>query len=162
VYNTDFVERNFRSSLPGIFTLGEQDPAVLGQIDQARKDVADIEREISARNVVLNGKDGAPGKLAERAALRENIENDCWRFKNRYDTDFQSAFTGVRSSKANFCDKILIQSTSNLVAVHPLDDLKKRAAVIFEKGLAHESVLLAPDDSELARLEASPILTKKS
>lgn len=161
VYNADFVERNFRSSLPGIFTLGEHDAAVLEQIEQARKDVADIERDISARNIVLNGKDGAPGKLGERAALRDNIENECWKLKNRHDADFQSAFAGVRSSKANFCDKILNEWASNQAAVHPLDDLKKRAAVIFEKGLTRESVIPVPDSTELTRLEALPILAKK-
>lgn len=161
VYNADFVERNFRSGLPGIFTLGEHDAAVLDQIEQARKDVADIERDISARNIVLNGKDDTPGKLGERAALRENIENECWKLKNRHDADFQSAFTGVRASKANFCDKILSEWASNQATVHPLDDLKKRAAVIFEKGLTRESPVRVPDTAELTRLQALPILAKK-
>lgn len=161
VYNADFVERNFRSSLPGIFTLGEHDAAVLDQIEQARKDVADIERDISARNIVLNGKDDAPGKLSERAALRENIENECWKLKNHHDADFQSAFTGARGSKANFCDKILSEWASNKAAIHPLDDLKKRAAVIFEKGLTRESAIRVPDSAELTRMEALPILAKK-
>ncbi|KDM65249.1 AAA family ATPase [Acidiphilium sp. JA12-A1] len=161
VYNADFVERNFRSSLPGIFTLGEHEASVLDQIEQARKVVADIEREISARNIVLNGKDGAPGKLGERAALRENIENECWKLKNRHDADFQAAFTGVRGSKASFCDKILSEWSSNKAAIHPLDDLKKRAAVIFEKGLTRESAFRVPDSAELTRLEVLPILAKK-
>lgn len=161
VYNADFVERNFHSSLPGIFTLGEHNAAVLEQIEQARKDVADIERDISARNIVLNGKDGALGKLGERTALRENFENECWKLKNRHDADFQSAFTGVRGSKASFCDKILSEWASNQAAVYPLDDLKKRATVIFEKGLTREGAVRVPDSTELTRLEASPILAKK-
>ncbi len=161
VYNADFVERNFRSSLPGIFTLGEHDAAVLDQIELARKDVEEIERDISARNIVLNGKDGAPGKLVERATLRDNIENECWKLKNRHDADFQSAFTGVRGSKASFCDKMLSEWASNQAAVHPLDSLKKRAAVIFEKGVAREHAVRMPDIAELTRLEAQPILAKK-
>lgn len=160
VYNADFVERNFRSSLPGIFTLGEHDAAVLDQIEQARKDVADIEHDISARNIALNGKDDAPGKLGERASLRENIENECWKLKNRHDAEFQPAFTGVRGSKASFCDKILSEWTSNQAAIHPLEDLKKRAAIIFEKGFTRESLVPVPDSAELTRLEALPILTK--
>jgi hypothetical protein len=95
IYKADFVERNFRSSIPGIFNLSEHDAAVLEQIEQARKNVAHIERDISARNIVLNGKDGAPGKLSERAVLRENIESECWKLKNRHEADFQFAFTGV-------------------------------------------------------------------
>lgn len=161
VYNADFVERNFRSSLPGIFTLGEHDAAVLDQIEQARKDVGDVERDISARNIVLKGQDDASGKLGERAALRENIENECWKLKHRHDSDFQSAFTGVRGSKANFCDKILSEWASNDAAIHPLDDLKKRAAVIFEKGLTRENAVRVPDSADLTRLETLPILTKK-
>lgn len=161
VYNADFVERNFRSSLPGIFTLGENDGAVLDKIEQAKKHVEDIERDISARNIVLNGKDGGHGKVRERADLRENIENECWKLKNRHDADFQSAFAGVRGSKASFCDKILSEWTSNQAAIHPLDDLKKRAAVIFEKGLKRESAIRVPESAELRRLEALPILAKK-
>lgn len=161
VYNADFVERNFRSSLPGIFTLGEQDAAALDQIELARKVVADIERDISARNIVLNGKDEVPGKLAERATLRENIENECWKLKNRHDADFQPAFAGVRGSKASFCDKMLSERAYNRSEVHSLDDLKKRAAVIFEKGLGRESAVRVPDSAELTRLEVLPILVKK-
>lgn len=113
VYNADFVGRNFHSSLAGIFTLGEHDAAVLEQIEQARKDVADIERDITARNIVLGGNDGAGGKLGERSTLRENIENECWKLKNRHDADFQAAFTGVRGAKASFCDKILSEWASS-------------------------------------------------
>lgn len=161
VYNADFVERNFRSGLPGIFTLGEHDAESLDQIEQVRKNITEIERAISVLNIALNGKDGAPGKLGEHAALRENIENECWKLKNRHDADFQSAFTGVRGSKANFCNKILGEWASNQAEVHPLDDLKKRAAVIFEKGLTRESPFRVPDSAELTRLEALPILVKK-
>lgn len=161
VYNPDFVERNFRSTLPGIFTLGEHDAGVLDQIELARKDVADIERAIRARDIVLNGEDDALGKLNERAALRDNIENDCWKLKNRHDADFQPAFTGVRGSKASFCDKLLSEWASNQAAIHPLDNLKKRAAVILEMGLARESAIRLPDSAELTRLEALPILAKK-
>ncbi|NIE81703.1 AAA family ATPase [Asaia sp. As-1742] len=161
VYNTDFMERNFRSNLPGIFTLGEHDAAVLDQIDQTRKKIAEIEHDISARDIVLRGNDGASGKLGDRSALRENIVNECWKLKNRYDADFQSAFTGVRGSRARFCDEILSQWASNRATLHPLDDLKKRAAVIFEKGIARESTIRVPDGVELTRLEALPILVKK-
>lgn len=161
VYNADFVEQNFRSSLPGIFTLGEHDAAILDQIEQARKDIADIERDISARIIALNGKDDTPGKLDLRATLRVNIENECWKLKSRHDADFQSAFTGLRGSKSSFCDKILSEWASNQSTVHPLDYLKKRAAVIFEKGLARESIVRIPDSVELTRLEALPILAKK-
>ncbi len=161
VYNADFVERNFRSSLPGIFTLGEHDAAVLDQIEQARKNVAEIESKISARQIVLNGSGDAPGKLGERATLREGIENECWKLKNRHDAYFQSAFKGVRNSKANFCDKVLAERVSNQAAVHPLDHLKKRAEVIFERGLSRENAVHLPDSAELSRLEALPILSKK-
>lgn len=161
VYNTDFMERNFRSNLPGIFTLGEHDAAVLDQIDQTRKKIAEIEHDISARDIVLRGNDGTSGKLGDRSALRENIVNECWKLKNRYDANFQSAFTGVRGSRARFCDEILSQWASNRATLHPLDDLKKRAAVIFEKGIARESTIRVPDGVELTRLEALPILVKK-
>lgn len=161
VYNADFVERNFRSSLRGIFTLGEHDAAVLDQMEQARRNIADLERDISARNISLNGKDDAPGKLAERDALRNNIENECWKLKSRYDADFQSAFAGVRGSKASFCNKILSEWPSNKAAIHPPDELKSRAAVIFEKGLTRENAFPMPDSAELTRLEALPILAKK-
>lgn len=163
VYNADFVARNFRSSLPGIFTLGERNAAVLDQIEQARKDVEKFERNIAVLNTKLNGTDENPGKLGESAALRKNIENDCWNLKTRYDADFQSAFADarVRRSKESFCNKILGEWASNQAKVHPLDDLKKRAAVIFEKGLTRESPVRVPDSADLTRLEALPILVKK-
>lgn len=163
VYNADFVERNFRPTFPGIFTLGERDAAMLDQIEQAGKNVEKFERNIAVLNIKLNGIGESPGELAESAALRKNIENDCWKIKTRFDADFQLAFADarVRGSKESFCNRILTEWASNKAVVHPLDDLKRRAAIIFEKGLGRENPIRVPDSGELTRLEASPILVKK-
>lgn len=162
VYNADFVERNFRSSLPGIFTLGEHNAAIQDQVALQQKKITETEEDISARNISLHGKDGKSGKLGERSTLRENIENECWKLQKRHEADFQSAFTGARGSKARFCDKILSEWDSNQAQLRPLDELQKRAAIIFDKGLTRENTISVPDNSELTRLEAIPILKKRA
>lgn len=161
VYNVDFVERNFASSIPGIFTLGEENVETLARIDELKGQLGEISATIVNRRNTLQGVDGTGGKMGELASLRADIQRECWSAKGRHDAHFKGAFTGVRNSTSNFCDRMLEEWVSNTAALHTLDDLKARAAVVFAAELPLVPLLRDPDTNDLVAGEASEIMANK-
>ncbi len=136
VYNRDFVENNFTEQLRGIFTLGEVAAETLENIEKARAKVDEIEGKLGTLKTTLGEPDGSTGKHAELRALRENFEEQCWKIKTAHDAHFQAAFSGVRNSRARFCDKLLEENGENQATLHPIEDLKARARTVFADGVA--------------------------
>lgn len=161
VYNRDFIDRNFAVQMPGIFTLGEHDADILNKIDAGRSERIRFEHDIAAKKKVLDGEDGKSGKNGELLKLRADLEEQCWKLKDKHDSYFKDALTGARNAKSAFCTKILGELASNSASLHTLDDLKNRAKIIFEKGLQKEIAIQSVDTTELASLESAPILVKK-
>jgi wobble nucleotide-excising tRNase len=163
VYNSDFVERNFTSSMRGIFTLGESSSYTIAQIQAAKKQHGDHADEVRGLEGTLKGPDGGSGKHGDLQKLRSAFEETCWTIKNRHDEHFRDVFeeAKVRAAKARFCDKILTEREKNAAVLSGLDDLKTRAKSVFQKGLAHQSPLAVPIFTDLLQLEGAPILAKK-
>jgi len=161
VYNADFAARNFRSQMPGIFTLGEESAETLGRIEQARKRREEAQEDVRKRRTVLSGEDGTGGKVAALKTLRAEFEEACWILKNRHDEHFKDVFEGLRNSKARFCDKVLSELDANTAALRALDDLKPRAATVFKRGLQPADPLGRLNFGPLRSLENAPILAKK-
>jgi len=161
VYNSDFVERNFKADLRGIFTLGEVEVDTLEKIELARAKVVEIEAQIGNLQTALGAEDDSSGKRAERHALRKAFEQQCWSVKGNYDSTFREAFKGSRNSAANFCDKMLEESKDNHAAVHPFDDLKGRARTVFAEGVARLPLVPTVDGQRLLDMELEPLLQKQ-
>ncbi|EAZ5696309.1 hypothetical protein CDB14_18110 [Salmonella enterica] len=159
VYNSDFCSRNFAQQMPGIFTLGQAEAETLAKIEAANAQVQSLTRDIAQLQNTLG--DVSSGKLGELQTLRTGIEQKCWEIKTVHDPYFQEAFTGFRSSKANFCDKILMEWAQNSAEIVPLDELKQRALTIFEKGLERLTPIVVFDANDLVVLEGSAVLSKK-
>ncbi|WP_072389385.1 AAA family ATPase [Hyphomicrobium sp. CS1BSMeth3] len=160
VYNSDFVERNFTSTLKGIFTLGAESAETLAKIDAAKAKQQEEEAEVRRLEGTLKGPDGSTGKEGDLRALRGRFEDACWEIKNRHDAHFREAFEGFRNAKARFCDKILAEHSSNQAALCDLDDLKARAGAVFQKGLARQARVVIPDFGDLLGLEQTAVLSK--
>jgi wobble nucleotide-excising tRNase len=161
VYNRDFVTHNFSQQLRGIFTLGEVAAEKLAEIEKARAKVEEIEEQIGKLKGTLGDPTGTSGKHAELRALRENFEAECWKIKTAHDGHFQAAFSGVRSSRARFCDKVLEEAGANQAAAHPVDDLKGRARTVFAEGVAKLPTLSTVNGTDVLALEQRPVLAKK-
>jgi wobble nucleotide-excising tRNase len=160
VYNTDFVDKNFASPMPGIFTLGETEVETLNTIKQTKVAIDKLEDDLSGLRASLGPLDGSSGKRAELKNLRANFEGCCWLIKQNHDARFKDAFTGLRSSKANFCDRILSELDANTAALTTLDDLTQRATTIFGAGLQRLQPLGVIDLKPILGLQTSPALTK--
>lgn len=161
VYNRDFVAHNFSQQLRGIFTLGEVAAEKLAEIEMARSKVEQIEKQISTLKGTLGDPTDTGSKHGELRVLRENFEAECWKIKAAHDENFQAAFSGVRNSRARFCDKVLEEAGANQATVHALDDLKTRAHTVFAEGVSKLPTLSNVNDSDMLALEQSPVLAKK-
>ena len=161
VYNSDFVERNFATTIPGIFTLGEENVETLAQIDGLKVQEAGFRDDIANRRNSLQGADGRSGKIGELAAHRDDIQQQCWAAKGLHDAHFKAAFTGLRNNASNFCDRMLKEFAENVAELHGLEDLKARAAVVFDETLSSLPLLPAVNPADLVAGENNPILAKK-
>ena len=161
VYNSDFPSRNFAAQMPGIFTLGEDEAETLTRIEAAAQTVQSFITDIRQLENTLGPIDNTAGKRGEIRNLRLAFEEKCWKVKARHDEYFQDAFSGVRNSKANFCNKILTEWSGNSAAAVTLNELKLRAATVFAKGLERLASLEAFDAADLLALEQTQVLAKK-
>jgi wobble nucleotide-excising tRNase len=161
VYNQDFVTHNFAPQLPGIFTLGEAASDTLEKIDKAKGRVKGLADDVAQLKGTLGPADASFGKLGELRTLRTQFEADCWRIKAKYDPHFKDAFTGVRNSQAKFCDKVLAELAANPAELVDVDELKTRAATLFEEGLECHAIIPIIDVTDLLAIEGAPVLAKK-
>ncbi|WP_158702980.1 AAA family ATPase [Allosphingosinicella vermicomposti] len=162
VYNRDFVARNFAPQLRGIFTLGEAEKDTLERIDRAKADVKKAEDTINQLENTLGLPDQSTGKRAEKKALREKLEADCWtKIKGKHDAHFKDAFSGLRNSQSRFCDRVLQELAQNGAALEDINTLKERASSLFEQGMERYAAIQNIDATALIEAEVEPVLAKK-
>jgi wobble nucleotide-excising tRNase len=161
VYNSDFVENNFKSTVKGIFTLGEESADTLEKIDKAKEVQHKHQEGMTNLQNNLSGADGTGGKLGELKKLRRTFEETCWSIKGRHEAHFQEAFEGLRNAKAKFCERVLLEQDSNKAAVCELEDLQTRAKSVFQKGLTRLNPIVAPSFGDLIQFEQAGILGKR-
>lgn len=161
VYNRDFVEQNYRPQWRGIFTLGKTEGDILTRIEAARTSVGNLQEEIAGLETILGPADGSSGKLGDLKKLRADFQGECWKVKTKHDAQFKDAFVGVRNSQAHFCDKVLGELAGNKAALVSLEDLTKRAATLFEAGLARHDKIPAVGLQDLLDVEVQTVLAKK-
>ena len=160
VYNRDFVEKNFNQpdELKGIFTLGEKDKETLDKIAAARGELDAIKDSAAKLKTTLQGNGG---KVEELEQLEAEFTEECWKLKQKYDSKFQGAFTGVRGSRQRFKEKLIEESTSNHAPSVPLGKLEEKAKTVFGETPQAEQTLIVPDWKGLLAHESNPILQKR-
>ncbi|WP_432463082.1 AAA family ATPase [Agarivorans sp. QJM3NY_33] len=164
VYNRDFVEKNFnpQKDLPGVFTLGEADQAVIDSIAQGKCELDKIVEEIESKELVLNGDNSNKGKTRELEVIDNNFTDKCWLVKDKLDDLFKDAFQGVRNSKSKFKDRIISENASNTADLKTKEYLIEKAKTLF--GDSPESkplIQLTLDSSKLKELEQHQILRQR-
>lgn len=130
VYNSSFIESNFKSTIPGIFTLGRANI-----IEQETIDANKAKREQIYNKYIAT--------IDARNRIKQNIQDKTLDFKNtvwqrilkKYLNDFKDAFYGVRSSKDKFLNELINRFKSNNGEYQPLVKLKERAAILYSDNL---------------------------
>ncbi|WP_194442796.1 AAA family ATPase [Pseudoalteromonas simplex] len=161
VYNRDFVEKNFnpQKDLPGVFTLGEADQAIIDRIAQGKSELDKIVEEIKSKELILNGDENNKGKIKELEVIDNNFTDKCWLVKDKLDELFKDAFQGVRNSKSKFKERVVSESASNTADLKSKEYLIEKAKTLF--GDTPESkplISLTVDSSKLKELEQHQIL----
>ena len=152
VYNKKFKEQYFATDeLPGIFTLGkaskEQKDAIANaknELDQIKLQKTTFER---SKNKIEN----------EKNTQTVNFQQKVWQqiFKI-YDNDFYPAFSGVRNSKENFCNKLIAEYEQNKSQLKSLNDLQERSSVIFNSAPFRMETIALINNTFIDRIENAP------
>lgn len=161
VYNKDFIEKHFdaESSIKGIYTFGEN--VEVAEIIKTLKTEADtIKAKLDGLRKSLSGGDGVSGKKKQREILATQLIDHVWGAKKKFD-ELDAAFTGLNNSKKNFCDRYLIEASSNVAKLRDFSELCEDAETVFAGSLTKATELPDQDGSEISLLESSAILKKK-
>lgn len=160
VYNRDFVESNFASTIRGVFTLGEQETNTIAQIDAIKKEVEKLKTDIAELTVTLQGKDGNGGKKQELSRTESTYAERFWTAKQRHGKKLAGGLKGFMNDKDKFKTKVLSESMGNNGDLKLLDDLEARAATVFSDTLVQAQNIMEIQPQKLLSLECSPILGK--
>lgn len=162
VYNQNFIEKNFNQStgIKGIFTLGEDNIEIEKSIEKENLEIQFENGKILSLQKALVVENGLNGKKGELNLLDEELKNKCWDQKLKYEDRFTDAFTGYRTDKIKFKNKILEERVSNKESVKSLEFLEKKAEIIFDQDIIHEDNIDDLKAGIVTRHEIDPILKK--
>jgi len=163
VYNSDFIADNYSDSkdLKGVFTLGKAEQAQLDRLETLKAGRKRCEQLRDSAIVQLSGPDGNGGKLADLKTLDARLVGHCWEQKTKYDDIFEVAFKGSRNSKDSFRARVLQEHLNNKSKLVDLENLKKRALVLYGRPPVALDFVPPLDLSQLISLASNPILEKK-
>lgn len=163
VYNNDFIATNFTDSkqFKGVFTLGQAEQAQLDRLEELKKERDRHALFKTKAQENLNGPDGKSGKIGEKNSLEAKLVARCWEQKQKYDDEFQGAFKGLRNNREAFKNRVLQESKSNTSQLVTIEDLRKRAQVLYVDAPSPMNAVSNLDLSRLVAFEQDPILSKK-
>lgn len=163
VYNNDFIAANFTDSkqFKGVFTLGQAEQAQLDRLEELKKERDRHALFKTKAQENLNGPDGKSGRIAEKNALEEKLVGRCWEQKQKHDDEFQGAFKGLRNNREAFKNRVLQESKNNTSQLFDIEDLRKRADVLYGDAPLPMNAASNLDLSRLVALEQNHVLSKK-
>jgi wobble nucleotide-excising tRNase len=161
VYNRDFVERNFQSSLKGVFTLGETESNTVQNIEITKVEIDKLVNDIKSLKIALEGEDGKGGKKKELEKIETEYSDTFFSSKQKHDTKLAGALVGFMGKKKDFKDKILLEVT-NKEELKSIEELEARASKVFSNiPLVETQIISNIQFEKLLSLEQSSILTKR-
>ena len=174
VYNCDFVKENFsESSIPGIFTLGEENIENKNKIEALKNEITEINDNNNLLEIKLNGSDDTKGLNCELSDLETTFTNVFWKIKRSFDqSSLKLAFSGAIGTKADFKNK-LIKEYSEIVdklkeheepedfdETEDFDELEKLCSQLFDENNEKEELIEKISFSKLVSFENNAILKK--
>lgn len=155
VYNKDFVKANFsQSEIEGVFTLGEEDTAIMLEIENAAVQLKRLQQEIIGNTTRLEKCE------EEKNAKLNDVVDLVWQRKQKYDNDFSACMAGSKSSKNKFYAKWLSER-ANTYPFPDLEELKISYGRLFDSTLQRLDNCQVIDFTEVCSLEILPILGKR-
>jgi len=164
VYNRDYVNDNFsESTIPGIFTLGEENIEIQGQIEELATRIKALgDKKILAENK-LNGTDKSIGLKMNLQTLGTIYTNKFWDIKQQLDREhspLRLAIEGFRGSKENFKRKIVSEYQNNKEALLEKDELERLCTQLYASNKEKVPLLSMPNFDKLISFEEKELLQK--
>lgn len=155
VYNRDFVSRNFKAEIPGVFTMGSENIEAKKRIDKLTAQIDKDQREMEKEQENLNQ---AQKDLKQ---CESKIADECWEVKSKLPNALLTKWSTPRS-KQKFKDEVFARiATLNSDDTLPdVGALENRAAVVFNDSVQAVAPLLPYEYSRLLTSENAPIFTK--
>ena len=131
VYNNDFVDLHFNNNslIQGIFTLGKDSNDILEKIKELEEERNELITKIKEKQNTLNKQEGA---LNEK---KTNFNEQCWSFKNEYNTAFKDLFIGKVGNKELFAKYCLSISPTESER-KSIEELKKLYDSLYIKKIS--------------------------
>jgi len=155
VYNKKFRDENFKTSIAGIFTLGQATVDEKKTIEDKQKKLKIIKQERITKRETL--KKQQKEKTKKENSFQENIYEDIYR---EYKSNFKEAFI-LAQYKKTFRDKLLLESKNNTSNVLDFDDLKEQASTIFGEQPQTIELFQNIDFSEITSIENNEVWRTK-
>lgn len=163
VYNKDFVDENFsESTIPGIFTLGEENIEIQTQIAQLDDKIRKNLDKIAALKKKVDGSDEKKGLKEELCSLEIEYNEKFWKIKQQFDTEqspLQLALEGARGSKEIFKRKLL-QEKDTITDLKDKVELEQLCTQLFGDGAERLATIPILSFEKLLQLEKSDVLQK--
>lgn len=124
VYNQEFIDANFRNygELKGVFTIGEQNNAILAEVSDKIAQRA-VQEKLNGENTTAKEQ-----KESQRNGLLTSFQESCWNRVKAIREEFDATQGGFKR-KAQFADKVL--QTTNPVQ-HDVGELRTLYETAFD------------------------------
>lgn len=164
VYNRDYVNDNFsESSIPGIFTLGEENVEIRKKIDNYETSIKKLEESLDRIQNELGDSEDNTGLNTKLRNLKSSYTDKFWSVKKKLDDEQSSlrlAIEGFRGSKAVFMQKIMSEKSSNTSELLERPELEQLCDQLFSGNAEKVQILDIPSFDSLLALEKKEILQK--
>lgn len=164
VYNRDFVQNNFsESSIPGIFTLGQENIETKKKIEDLNRDIQSLQDRQKNLKEIIDGSESLVGLNQQKKAHEEKYNNKFWNIKQQLDQNsspLNLALAGARGSKEIFKKKVLEENDNNRAVYYSREELEKLCIQLFGNNVEKVETILPIDFRNILVLEKSDILQK--
>ena len=164
VYNSDYVKENFsESSIPGIFTLGEENIDIKSRIAELTSEIRDQKEKSENLQKEIDGDGTAVGYQAQLKQHEATYVDLFWKIKQQFDKEESSlllALEGSKGSKEVFKKNLLDQLVSNKETIEEKDKLEQACSMLFGRNIETISLIQVPVFDELTGFESVDVLQK--
>lgn len=164
VYNRDYVDENFgETSIPGIFTLGEEDIETKHQIESLTQEIESLNTQYDSLRGELNGTADEQGLVDNLSALETKYTKTFWGIKQKIDKEHSSlslAISGVKGSMEQFKARLLSEKQKNRYELKEKNDLEQQCTRLFGNRVERIALFSIPSFDSLIEIESRDIFQK--
>lgn len=155
VYNRDFVSKNFKAEIPGIFTMGTENIEAKNKIDMLNEQIDKYQRKMEG---MQEQYDQAQADLDQ---YESELVDECWQVKSELPEVLKKHWTGT-NTKAKLKEAVFskIESLTQNDTLPNIDELESKALVIFDESVQAPAPLPPYKYTDLLDSENAPIFTR--